>query len=687
MSFSYKTLNSTDLTLTSYIANKLWEVKNSTLSENGITIYIGENLPLNRNNIFDPIDDIETSNEEYRRLVFESIKHLYYENYISGSDSGEFFQSSSYFNYDQTTLTSGSMISSFKTLPTLTGSANIKIDAYDESIRYDSPYSIYDQSIFDPNRGGKVVLIAVDKEVFGSGLSPNSVFISGSGYYLRDDGEGNLYNYQNEANYARYNSAIYDKDIYLEIINNRTPQLEYVGNVFYSHGMIIITNENYLCAFGAPPSAVNDYFSYFNMDTPQIFDPLGNDISDCGSINFDSFVAHPYPGKTFPDFTYENGFLSIIPNHKSVIPANHQIGYSIENVYGLQSNTGSINIEITSKPLRITNIVSSSTCYGSTVEQPVTFSIDYGVPYYSYSLDYGETYTPVDNLFNVRVSGSIVPSDNSMIYIKDYLGEVISSSLDLWYPEIIFTPILTRVNCDSSSTGEITVTGNEGLTTSINGDTYFDIPHTFTGLSNGTYTIYAKNEYDCIRTKTATVVSAPPISLVSTLRHINCFGSSTGQISLNVINPSTNYSTVWKNSSNITVGTSNTLSNVPTGSYTVYITDNNINGCQSISATYALTGSARLIASSTASYINAESTSIIINAVGGVAPYTYYAINNSNGTVNNSSTPTVTLSSLGLNGGSFTTYVVDSLGCSSNNVLIDIFGRNYIYSGSACETV
>jgi hypothetical protein len=154
-----------------------------------------------------------------------------------------------------------------------------------------------------------------------------------------------------------------------------------------------------------------------------------------------------------------------------------------------------------------------------------------------------------------------------------------------------------------------------------------------------------------------------------------------------VINPSTNYSTVWKNSSNITVGTSNTLSNVPTGSYTVYITDNNINGCQSISATYALTGSARLIASSTASYINAESTSIIINAVGGVAPYTYYAINNSNGTVNNSSTPTVTLSSLGLNGGSFTTYVVDSLGCSSNNVLIDIFGRNYVYSGSACETV
>lgn len=687
MSFSYKTLNSTDLTLTSYIANKLWEVKNSTLSQNGVTIYVGENLPLNRKNIFDPIDDIETSNEEYRRLVFESIKHLYYENYLSGSSSGQFFQSSSYLNYEQTTLTSGSMVSSFKTLPTLTGSANIKLDAYDESIRYDVPTSIYDQSVFDPNRGGKVALIAIDKEIFGSGLSPNSVFISGSGYYLRDDGEGNLYNYKNEDNYARYNSAIYDKDVYLEIIKSGMPQLEYVGNVFYSHGMIIITNEDYLCAFGVPPSVVNDYFSYFNMDTPQILDPLGNDISDCGSINFDSFAPHPIEGKTFPDFTYENGYLSITPNHKSVIPGNYKIGYTIENVHGLQSNTGSLNLEITSQPLRITNIISSSTCYGSNTAQPVTFSIDYGVPYYSYSLDNGANYTGVDNLFNVRVSGSIVPSDNSIIYIKDYLGNVLTSSLDMWYPEIIFTPTLTRTNCDGGSNGEITVTGNEGLTTSINGSTYYDMPYTFTGLSNGTYTIYAKNEYDCIRTTTANVTSPPAISLISSLSHVNCYGSSTGQIYLNVINPSTNYSIIWKNSSNVTVGTSEILSNVPVGSYTVYITDNNSNGCQSISSTFNITGSAQLISTPTASYMNAEYSSIILNATGGTSPYTYYA-NGLNGQgLFTSTTPTIDLSDLKLNEGSFATYVIDSKGCQSATTNVTIYGRAYMYDGTTCEII
>jgi hypothetical protein len=700
MSFSYKTLNSTDLTLTSYIANKFWEVKNSTLAQNGVTIFVGENLPLNRNNPFDPIDDIETTNDEYRRLIFESIKHLYYESYTSGSESGQFYQSSSYFNYDQTTLTSGSMVSSFKKLPTLTGSANIKTDSYDESIRYDSPTSIYDQSVFDPNRGGKIVVIAVDKEVFGSGLNPNSVFISGSGYYLRDDGEGNLYNYLNESNYARYNSAIYNKDKYLEIVNSGALQLEYIGNVFYSHGIIVITNEDYLCAFGAPPSAVNDYFSYFNMDTPQILDPLGNDISDCGSINFDSFTAHPYPGKTFPDFTYENGFLSIIPNHKSVIPSRHQIGYSIENVNGLQSNTGSLNLEITSKPLRIKDIVSSSTCYGSTIAQPVTFSIDYGVPYYSYSLDYGSTYIPVDNLFNVRVSGSIIPSDNSMIYVKDYLGEIISSSLDLWYPPIIYTAINSRITCYGQSLGEITVTGNEGLTTSINNDVYYNIPHTFTGLASGSYMVYAKDIYNCVVSSSLNVTSQPKITLtdVTSVQPL-CYGTSTGRIGITITNLPSTYTINWTNintgatipASTLTTGNSaiTGILSIPTGSYKVVVTDTG-NGCAPVSASINLTGPSKLYSYPTVVYANAGFTSIDFTPSGGTGPYVYVAenINNSSERYTLSSTTSnrINLTQSNLNAGTFRTYTIDSRECVSDITNVTVWGRAYIYSGSVCET-
>ena len=52
MSFSYKTLNSNDIALTSYIANKQWEADANTFSQNGVSIYIGENLLIGK---FSPI--------------------------------------------------------------------------------------------------------------------------------------------------------------------------------------------------------------------------------------------------------------------------------------------------------------------------------------------------------------------------------------------------------------------------------------------------------------------------------------------------------------------------------------------------------------------------------------------------------------------------------------------------------
>ena len=165
MSFSYKTLSSNDITLTSYIANKHWEVTNSTLSQNGVTIYIGENLPTSRTYLFDPINDLQTSNDEYRRLVFDSIKHLFYENYTSGSLTGEFYHSSSYFNYEQNTLASGSGVSTFRRISTVTGSNSPVL--YDANNNYD------EGAVFDPDRGGKVIIVSVDQNIYGSGLNPN----------------------------------------------------------------------------------------------------------------------------------------------------------------------------------------------------------------------------------------------------------------------------------------------------------------------------------------------------------------------------------------------------------------------------------------------------------------------------------------------------------------------------------
>jgi hypothetical protein len=683
MSFSYKTLSSNDITLTSYIANKQWEVTNTTLSQNGVTIYIGENLPISRTYPFDPINDLQTSNDEYRRLVFDSIKHLFFENYTSGSLTGEFFHSSSYFNYEQNTLASGSGVSTFRRISTTTGS-NIPV-LYDTDDLYDN------NAVFDSDRGGKVIIVSIDQNVYGSGLNPNSVFISGSGYYLRDDGEGNLYNWRNEGNYAKYATAIYDKDVYLELVGSGL-QLEYVGNVFYSHGLIVITDDDYLCVFGAPPSAVNDYFSYFNMNTPGALDVLGNDICDCGTLNYNSFATSSIEGFTFPNFTYNNGLIDITQDQTSVIPGNYSIGYTILNSSGLISNTGSVNLIITSQPLIIQNIISSSVCFGTASLLPVTFSINYGVPYYSYSLDNGATYTGVNKLFNVTVSGSISSSLNNTIYVKDYLGDIVTASFSTMLPTITSDTVITKLPCSNISTdGIITVSSSTATSASIDSGPYFILPTQFTGLSTGSHTIIYKNNFGCTTSSIFTLPQYTPLTASVTMSHVNCYGSSTGQININLSNVIDNLYLSFINPTgsyvlnNVPITSSNLVfSNLATGSWTASLSASNLYGCQNYYNTFNITSSAPITFTTTASYLSSCSNAITFNASGGLGGYTYFAQETDTGQSFQSTNSTIL--TLSLNGGNFTVYVQDTGSCISSFKTQEIYGRQYVYSGSYCET-
>ena len=683
MSFSYKTLSSNDMMLTSYIANKQWEVTNTTLSQNGVTIYIGENLPTSRTYPFDPINDLQTSNNEYRRLVFDSIKHLFFENYTSGSLTGEFFHSSSYFNYEQNTLASGSGVSTFRRISTITGSNTPVL--YDTNDEYDT------NAVFDPDRGGKVIIVSIDQNVYGSGLNPNSVFISGSGYYLRDDGEGNLYNWRNEGNYAKYSSAIYDKDVYLELVGSGL-QLEYVGNVFYSHGLIVITDEDYLCVFGAPPGAVNDYFSYFNMDSPGALDIIGNDICDCGTLNISSFTTSSINGYTFPNFIYDNGFINIIQDQASVIPGNYIIGYTITNSSGLISNTGSINLTITSEPLVIENIISESVCFGTASLLPVTFSINYGVPYYSYSLDNGATYTGVNTLFNVTVNGSISSSLNNIIYVKDYLGEIATASFSTMLPAITSNAVITKLPCSNIATdGIITVSSNTATSASIDGGSYTILPTQFTGLSTGSHTIIYKNNFGCTTSSIYNLGIYPSLTASATMSHVNCYGSSTGQININLSNIIDNLLIDFIDPTGSYVlndipVTSSALvfSNLATGSWTASISTTDLYGCQNYYNTFNITSSAPITFTTTASYISSCSNAIIFNATGGLGNYTYFAQETDTGQSFSSTDSTV--STFNLNGALFTVYVIDTGSCISGFSTQEVYGREYVYSGSYCDT-
>jgi hypothetical protein len=679
MSFSYKTLSSNDITLTSYITNKFWEVKNSTLSENGITIYIGENLPINSNNPFDPINDIKTSNEEYRRLIFDSIKHLYYKNYISSSLTGSFFQSSSYFNYEQSTLISGTL----RELPNITGSANISYalnNQYEGATTVYDNISLYDEATFDPDRGNRIVIISIDQNIFGSGLSPNSVFISSSNYYLHDDGEGNFFDY-------------YTQDNFLNPVSSSL-----VGNIFYSHGLIVITNEDYLCVFGAPPTVINDYYLYYNLNPTKSLEILNNDYSDCGVLLPESFTTHSLEGYTFPSFIYDDntGIISIPPTQPNLIPGNYKIGYTIENNLGLTSNTASINLNITSEPLQIINIISSSICFNDTSSVPVTFSIDYGVPYYSYSLDEGNTYLGINDLFNVIVSGSITASNINTIYAKDHLGEITTQTFSSWYPEVLASITIQKPPCsDTSTDGKIFINNDQtAISASINGVSQA-LPALFTNIPTGSITIGLTSSFGCTTSSIVEVDIYPPLTASVTQSNISCNGLTNGFLRINFSNVIDDLRVTLLDPTGSSIynnkhlsefpNNSVTASNLSTGSYDLSLFSLIIDQCQFYSNIFTITEPTTMSYSISASYINSCSNQILFNDVtGGTPPYTYITIKSSSGEIYSSNTTTVDLENL--NGGTYISYIIDNNACQSFTSSLEIFGRQFIYSGSECYT-
>lgn len=107
-------------------------------------------------------------------------------------------------------------ISSYKSNLVYSTINHLYYSTFDDADAQDGAYEHYTQSSLSPKRtlGSEFVLISIPKSVYGEAIQPGTLRIEESGDVITDDGEGRLY----------VNDAI-------------------CGNVIYSHGMIIITEE------------------------------------------------------------------------------------------------------------------------------------------------------------------------------------------------------------------------------------------------------------------------------------------------------------------------------------------------------------------------------------------------------------------------------------------------------------
>ncbi len=194
----YKPLNSQDIIVSPFEVNKAFTFTGGdTLLSESITRYLGIN------NGKDP--------------YYNSIKQLYYSNYISGSNGN---------------LSNANIA--------LTGSDNILYGPV-----YNTLYQNYLSTDLPPYRyfpiGSEesIGIISIPQSLYGDFVQPQSLIILVENISYVDDGEGRLFKIPPLYQFG-YGYGIYGESLY----SDYTPT--YCGNIIYEHGIIILTNDTIL---------------------------------------------------------------------------------------------------------------------------------------------------------------------------------------------------------------------------------------------------------------------------------------------------------------------------------------------------------------------------------------------------------------------------------------------------------
>ena len=184
----YKPFTTSDIIITPLKVNKnfIFKGNNELVSSNvGIDRFLGKNIPFTSGS-----DITGQINSQYKSLVYNSIKQLYYTNYLRGEDGSSVFTSS-------------------------IGLDGIRIG---EGGPDQPSYVNYLPNTLDANRffptglNEEIGVISIPSNLFGENIKPGTFRFEGDETVLTDDGEGN-------------------------ILQNNIK----VGDIIYQHGMIILT--------------------------------------------------------------------------------------------------------------------------------------------------------------------------------------------------------------------------------------------------------------------------------------------------------------------------------------------------------------------------------------------------------------------------------------------------------------
>jgi gliding motility-associated-like protein len=312
--------------------------------------------------------------------------------------------------------------------------------------------------------------------------------------------------------------------------------------------------------------------------------------------------------------------------------------------------TATFNYTI-SEPVRPLTIVTTQTdvlCHGDATGKGFA-NITGGTAPYTINWSNGASTQDISSL----VAGSYT------VNVTDALGCVESETIVIIEPvaPIAISSIITDVLCYEGNDGgiDVNVTGgttpysyqwSDGLTY-----IYADTTQDLTNITADQYLLIVTDDNQCVDSLTSTVNQpAAPLNVTYTVIDVDCFGTTSGAIDVNVTGGTVNYSYAWSNGS-----TSEDLTAIAAGTYTLTVIDQN--GCQIQTTVLVKEPNAPLLVTTSSEDVNCFGNAtgkIISNVSGGTTNYTY---NWSNG----ATTPNISA----LTAGVYTVTITDNNGCTA----------------------
>lgn len=291
----------------------------------------------------------------------------------------------------------------------------------------------------------------------------------------------------------------------------------------------------------------------------------------------------------------------------------------------------------------------TSVCPDNAIQFTGTGNSDTGI-INSWSWDFGDL-SPLNNIQSPSYTYTTPGNYTAELTMTDGFGcDYVTTTAITVLPDLSLDMDSTAVSCFGSAdgTGTSAPTNGTGPYSYSWDDTGSQSTTTATGLASGTYVVTVTDDLGCVGEDSIFVDEPTDILLTMSGTDITCFEDSTGTADVIGSGGTPVYTYSWDD---YLGQTTSTAANLPAGSYTVTVTDDN--GCVKVDMVTLLDGPQIMISGVTTDDNGTGNGTIDITVTGGVAPYTY--------SWDNSET---TEDLTGLTDGFYTVTVTDDNGCT-----------------------